>query len=373
MRRYAAHLHTASAGDIAGGQVHIQQLCRLFCVLAIHLKEIPHLKQHDVVRVGFLDGVIAVVGGVSHHILCLRLIIKRLFIWCKIAVHPNQLRDTRSDLVPIHPNICTARFFQRDALAAVIFIAAALSGYGMGMPADAVLLFQKIGAFLGSMLCLEKRIDAGLSTLKAASVCKRSRNFIFGDKPAGCWNSRHIGAEFLSRKGQIFQTCEKCLRPVVMEAQQRTVFVVGVHEYLVFRQEPIPERRIQQIVRQTLRFLWKAGAMDIAQAGQIPQRFCFIREIVIKIPDIHSNTQPLIARGFCDFKIGGKCAAVQKFLNTLRRICPAYHLCRAKIARGISGCNMDTIVPVPCGKPAVIRNQAVAAVVKSFQKCRAIL
>ena len=44
-----------------------------------------------------------------------------------------------------------------------------------------------------------------------------------------------------------------------------------------------------------------------------------------------------------------------------------------KVARGISGCNMDTIVPVPCGKPAVIRNQAVAAVVKSFQKCRAIL
>ena len=85
------------------------------------------------------------------------------------------------------------------------------------------------------------------------------------------------------------------------------------------------------------------------------------------------DTQPLIARGFRDLKIGGKCAAVQKLLNTLRRICPAYHLGRTKIARGISGCNMDTIVPVPCGKPAIIRNQAVAAVVKSFQKCRAIL
>ena len=234
MRRYTAHLHTASAGDIAGGQVHIQQLRCLFCVLAIHLKEIAHLKQHNVVRVGFLDGVIAVVGGVSHHILCLRLIIKRLFVWCKIAVHPNQLRDTRSDLVPIHLNICTARFFQRDAFAAVIFVAAAFSGYGMGMPADAVLLFQKIGALFGGVRSLKKLINAGLSALKAAPVCKRSRNFIFGDKPAGCWNSRHIGTEFLSWKGQIFQTCEKCLRPVVMEAQQRTVFAVGVHEYLVF-------------------------------------------------------------------------------------------------------------------------------------------
>ena len=66
----------------------------------------------------------------------------------------------------IRDSICTARFFQRAALAAVIFIAAALSGYGMVIPADALLLFQKIGAFLGSMLCLEKRIDAGLSTLK---------------------------------------------------------------------------------------------------------------------------------------------------------------------------------------------------------------
>ena len=204
MRRKATHFHTASAGDIAGGQVHIQQLRRLFCVLTVHFKEIPHLKQHDVVRVGFLDVVIAVVGGVSHHILCLRLIIKRLFVWCKIAVHPNQLRDTRSDLVPIHLNICTTRFFQRDALAAVIFIAAALSGYGMGMPADAILLFQKIGILLGGVRSLEKLIDAGLSTLKAASVCKRSSNFIFGDKPAGCWNSLHIGTEFLSWKGQIF-------------------------------------------------------------------------------------------------------------------------------------------------------------------------
>ena len=113
--------------------------------------------------------------------------------------------------------------------------------------------------------------------------------------------------------------------------------------------------------------------MDITQAGQIPQRLCFIREIVMKVPDIHSNTQPLIVRGFRDLKIGGKCAVVQKFLNTLRRICPAYHLGRTKIARGISGCNMDTIVSVPCGKPAVIRNQAVAAVVELFEKYRAIL
>ena len=70
----------------------------------------------------------------------------------------------------------------------------------MGMPADAVLLFQKIGILLGSVRSLEKRIDAGLSTLKAASICKRSRNFIFSDKPARLRNSRHIGVIFFARQ-----------------------------------------------------------------------------------------------------------------------------------------------------------------------------
>ena len=58
MRRYAAHLHTASTGDRSCGKVEIKQLRCLFCVLAVHLEEIAHLKQHEVVRVGFLDGIV---------------------------------------------------------------------------------------------------------------------------------------------------------------------------------------------------------------------------------------------------------------------------------------------------------------------------
>ena len=371
--REAAHGNTAYSLQIAARQLKAEIICNCPRILAIQLEEVPNLIQHNFIGVRRLYVVIVVINRVPHGVLRHFLVIGCLLIRRKVAVQPNQLRDARSDLVPIHLNVCTAVLFQHNAFAAVIFIAAAFSGYSMGASSDAILFFQKIGILLWGVRSLEKLIDAGLSTLKAASVCKRSSNFIFGDKPAGCWNSLHIGAEFLSWKGQIFQTCEKCLRLVVMEAQQRTVFAVGVHEYLVFRQEPIPERRIQQIVRQTLRFLWKAGAMDIAYAGQIPLRFCLIRKIVMKFPNFGGNTQTLVPGRFRDLQIGGKCAAVQKFLNTLRRICPAYHLCRAKITRGISGCNMDTIVPVPCGKPAVIRNQAVAAVVKSFQKCRAIL
>ena len=95
-----------------------------------------------------------------------------------------------------------------------------------------------------------------------------------------------------------------------MEAQQRTVFAVGVHEYFVFRQKPFPKRRFCQIARQQLPFFRVIGAADIAHAGQIPQRFCFIRKIVIKFPNFGSNTQTLIPGRFRDLQIGGKCAAV---------------------------------------------------------------
>ena len=56
-----------------------------------------------------------------------------------------------------------------------------------------------------------------------------------------------------------------------METQKLPVLTVCVKKYPVFRQKPFPKLRIQQIIRQTLRFLWKAGAMDITQAGQISQ------------------------------------------------------------------------------------------------------
>ena len=55
-----------------------------------------------------------------------------------------------------------------------------------------------------------------------------------------------------------------------MKPQQLPVFAVGIKEYLVFCQKLFPKLRIQQIVRQTLRFLREIGAVDIPKAGQIP-------------------------------------------------------------------------------------------------------
>ena len=266
-------------------------------------------------------------------------------------------------------NILTASFFQRNAFAAVIFIATIFSRYSMGVSTDPVFFFQKIGALFGCVRCLEERINAGLSTLNAAPICKRSRDFIFGDKSARFRNSRQIGVVFFTQQGQFFQSDEKRLRSVVMETQKLPVFTVSVHEYLVFRQKPFPKCGVCHIVRQQLPFFRVIGAADIAHTGHIPQRFCFIRKIVIKFPNFGSNTQTLVPGRFRDLQIGGKCAAVQQFFRALRRIRPAYHLGGAKIARDSASSNVNPIVAIPCGKPAVIRNQAVAAVVKSFQKC----
>ena len=58
MRRNTAHGNTASVGYRPCGKVEVKQLRRLLRVLAVQLKEIAHLKQHDVVRVGFLDGIV---------------------------------------------------------------------------------------------------------------------------------------------------------------------------------------------------------------------------------------------------------------------------------------------------------------------------
>ena len=171
MRWKAAHLHAPSVGNIAGSEIHTQPLRCLFCVLAVYFKEIPNLMEYNVVRMRFFDGIIAVVGDGSRCSLCQLFVIKHLFIWCKIAVQADQFRDAGSDLIPIHLNIRTIALFQYDAFAAVFFKAAAFFGYSMGASASTVFFFQEISALFGRVLCLEKRIDAALSALKAAPVC----------------------------------------------------------------------------------------------------------------------------------------------------------------------------------------------------------
>ncbi len=63
MSRYAAHLYPSSAGDRARCQMQPQQLGGGLGILAVHFKEVSHLKQYNIVWVAFFDRVIGKVGG----------------------------------------------------------------------------------------------------------------------------------------------------------------------------------------------------------------------------------------------------------------------------------------------------------------------
>ena len=90
VRRNAAHSNTASAGYRSCGKVEVKQLHRLFCVLAVNLKEIAHLKQHDVVRMGFLDGIVVGLRRALRFLFPLKLGVPLLFPWGEKAVLLNE-------------------------------------------------------------------------------------------------------------------------------------------------------------------------------------------------------------------------------------------------------------------------------------------
>ena len=56
----AAHLHTPNASYGPGSQAEVQQGSGGFGILTEHLKEIPHLKQHDIVGIRLFDLLVAI-------------------------------------------------------------------------------------------------------------------------------------------------------------------------------------------------------------------------------------------------------------------------------------------------------------------------
>ena len=223
MRRYTAHLHTASAGDVAGGQVHIQQLRRLLCVLAVHLKEIPHLKQHEVVRVGFLYGVVVIPCCASRCGLPLKLLKARLFLRGQETVFSDQLGDTLGDVRPVQLNFRAVLLFQADALAAVILTAVGCAGYRVGAASNAVFIFQEVRLLPGGMLFFEIGVDAPLAPFNIAAAGQGRGDLVLGNEPLRGGDLRHFGAVLPAGQGQLPQTLLDFVRLVIMEAQQTPV------------------------------------------------------------------------------------------------------------------------------------------------------
>ncbi len=111
-----------------------------FCVLAVQLKEIAHLKQHEVVRVGFLYGIVVIpCCGLP-----LKLLVLCLFLRGQETVFADQLGDTLGDVRPVQLNFRAVLLFQADALAAVILTAVGCAGYRVGASPNAVFIFQEI-------------------------------------------------------------------------------------------------------------------------------------------------------------------------------------------------------------------------------------
>ena len=201
--RNTAHLHTASTGDIAGGQVHIQQIRRLFCILAIQLKEIPHLKQHEVVRVGFLYGVVVIPCCASRCGLPLKLLVLCLFLRGQETVFADQLGDTLGDVRPVQLNFRAVLLFQADALAAVILTAVGCAGYRVGASPNAVFIFQEIRLLFGAVLFFEIGINTSLAARNIAAAGQGRGDLVLRNEPLHGGDLRHFGAVFPAGQGQL--------------------------------------------------------------------------------------------------------------------------------------------------------------------------
>ena len=228
MRRYTAHLHTASAGDIAGSEIDFKQFRRLFCVLAIQLKEIAHLKQHEVVRVGFLYGIVVIPCCASRCGLPLKLLVLCLFLRGQETVFADQLGDTGGNVRPVQLNFRAVLLFQHDALAAVILTAVGRAGYRVGASPNAVFIFQEIRLLPGAVFLFEIGVDAPLASFNIAAAGQGRGDLVLRNKPLHGGDLRHFGAVFPAGQGQLPQAPLDFVRLVIMEAQQAPVLpVVG--------------------------------------------------------------------------------------------------------------------------------------------------
>ena len=372
MRRYTAHLHTASAGDVAGSEIHIQQLRRLLCVLAVQLKEIAHLKQHDVVRVGFLDGVI--------FILCLRrqftfrvlfplkLGVALLFPWREEAVLLNEAVNPCGHLRPAQLHIGTACFFQDNSAAVVAFITMGCTGNGMGAPAYAVLIFEESCLFLAGMVGGEVFVDPALAALHAAAAVKGVVDLVLRDEACQLRHGGHFGGILPAGQGQIPQALPNLIELVIVESQQASVLLMGGVKLRELAGERFTEICVCQLLRQPRRFIRESAAPQRIHTGEIALLPRLVAEIVFQIPEGLGKLHPLMLPCLGKLHIGGIRAAVHKLGNTRGGILPCDYLRAAHILRVPAGGDVDAVYGVPRGKLALRRLKAVAAVKGALQQ-----
>ena len=272
MRRYAAHLHTASAGDVAGGQVHIQQLRCLLCVLAVHLKEIAHLKQHDVVRVGFLYGIVVIPCCTSRCGLPLKLLILCLFLRGQETVFADQLGDTLGDVRPVQLDFRAVLLFQADALAAVILTAVGCAGYRVGASPNAVFIFQEIRLLPGAVFLFEIGVDAPLAPFNIAAAGQGRGDLVLRNEPLHGGNLRHFRTVLSTGQIQLLQALPDLMGLVEVEAHEASVLLICGGKLRKLAGKRFTKSEIGQAFGKPRRFLRETAAPHIRQAGEVALR-----------------------------------------------------------------------------------------------------
>ena len=366
MRRYAAHLHTASAGYRSCGEVEVKQLRRLFCVLAVHLKEIAHLKQHDVVRVGFLDGIVVGLCLCWQFTLCflfpLKLGVALLFPWGEKTILLNEGVNPCGHLRPAQLHIGAVCLFQRNSAAVVILAAVGCTGNGMGAPAYAVLIFEESCLFLAGVVGGEVFVDSTLAALHAAAAIQRVVDLVLRDEAPQLRHCGHFGGILPAGQGQVPQALPDVLQLVVMESQQASVLLMGGVKLRELAGERVAEICVCQLLCQPRRFIRESAAPQRIHTGEIALFPRLVAEIVFQIPEGLGKLHPLMLPCFGKLHIGGVCAAVHKLRNAHGGVLPCDYLRAAHILRASAGSDVDAVYGVPRGKLALRRFEAVAAV-----------
>ena len=366
MRRYAAHLHTASAGYLSCGKVEVKQLRRLFCVLAVNLKEIAHLKQHDVVRVGFLDGIVVNLclcwQFTLYFLFPLKLGVALLFPWREEAVLLNEGVNPCGHLRPAQLHIGTACLFQGNSAAVVAFITMGCTGNGVGAPAYAVLIFEESCLFLAGMVGGEVFVDSALAALHTAAAIQRVVDLILGDEACQLRHGGHFGGILPAGQGQVPQALPDLIELVIVESQQASVLLMGGVKLRELAGERVAEGRIRQAFGKALRFIRKAAAPQRIHTGEIALFPRLVAEIVFQIPEGLGKLHPLMLPCLGKLHIGGIRAAVHKLRNARGGVLPCDYLRAAHILRASAGGDVNAVYGIPRGKLALRRLKAVAAV-----------
>ena len=232
-----AHLHTPAAGDSAGGKMQVQFLGGGSGVLAVHLKKVAHLIENHIIRVAFLDTVILpyriirLLGfyGIRFGKILFRLdfVIRRLFLFCQIAVLADQVRNSSGKFLPCESHIRAAVLFVPQTFSVVPFIAASCAGQSMRAPTNAILITKKTDSFFFVAVFLKKSVNAAFSAGHTASSCQGGVNLILGDELLDCGNFRQFRRKSFAGQRQVLQVFPNSSQPVVVEPQQIPVLLIG--------------------------------------------------------------------------------------------------------------------------------------------------